>query len=339
MPMPLSVPLDTIGARGGTNRDSVEVSVCIANWNCRELLKRCLSSLYGSEQGLRFEVIVVDNASTDGAAEMVEKEFPQVTLVRNTENRGFAAASNQAALLSSGSHLLFLNNDTEIPRGTLRRLMAHAEAMPNGGMFGPRLREPNGTIQISYRRRPTIAALLHKVSLVRWTGMFRQAYSDYRRGSFDPNGVHLVEVLMGPAVFLPRGVFQAAGGWDERYRFGVEDIDLATQVRQTRDVVFAGDVEVVHHGRVSSRANVRFVAPNVATGYVQFFRKTGVGAWGLFFYKLAVTLDTPVQLIGKLLEAGARRTIGRRQNAQRSWAAACGLWAFLRNELGRFWRA
>jgi hypothetical protein len=104
-------------------------------------------------------------------------------------------------------------------------------------------------------------------------------------------------------------------------------------------VIFAGDVEVIHHGRVSSRANVRFVAPNVATGYVQFFRKTGVGARPLFWYKLAVTLDAPVQLIGKLLEAAARWSIGRRQNAQRSWAAVRGVWAFLRQELVRFWRA
>ncbi len=320
-------------------QDAVVVSVCIANWNCSELLKQCLRSLLTSQQGTPFEVIVVDNASTDGAAEMVADLFPQVILIRNSENRGFAAASNQAAARASGSHLLFLNNDTEVPPQTLRRLLDHALANPAGGMFGPCLREPSGAIQISYRRRPTIAALLHKVSLVRWTGCFRQAYSDYRRGSFNPLGVRPVEVLMGPAVFMPREAFEAAGRWDERYRFGVEDIDLATQVGRTRSVVFAGDVEVIHHGRVSSRANVSFVAPNVATGYVQFFRKTGVGAWSLFWYKLVVTLDAPVQLVGKATEALARWADGQPLNARRSWAAVRGVWAFLRHELVRFWRA
>jgi N-acetylglucosaminyl-diphospho-decaprenol L-rhamnosyltransferase len=298
-----------------------------------------LKSLYTAQQGTQFEVIVVDNGSTDGAVEMVALEFPQVILIRNKENRGFAAASNQAASCSKGSYLLFLNNDTEVPAHTLRRLLEHATARPDGGMFGPRLREPSGTIQISYRRRPTIAALLHKVSLVRWTGLFRRAYSEYRRGSFDPNGVRSVEVLMGSAVFLPREVFESAGRWDERYRFGVEDIDLATQVGQTRDVIFAGDVEVIHHGRVSSRANVRFAVPSVATGYIQFFRKSGVRTWPLFWYKLAVTLDAPVQLIGKLIEAAARQVTGQRQNARRSWAAVRGMWAFLTHELARFWRA
>jgi GT2 family glycosyltransferase len=217
--------------------------------------------------------------------------------------------------------------------------MAHAAANPHAGMFGPRLREPGGAVQISYRRRPTVAALLHRVSLVRWTGLFRRAYKEYRRGSFNPNGVRPVEVLMGPAVFLPREAFEAAGRWDERYRFGVEDIDLATQVGRTRAVVFAGDVEVIHHGRVSSRANVQFAAPNVTTGYVQFLRKSGVGTRPLFWYKLAVTLDAPVQLVSRSVEALARRMAGRRTNARRSWEAVRGVWAFLRHELVRFWGA
>jgi GT2 family glycosyltransferase len=318
---------------------AVEVSVCIANWNCAALLRRCLSSLYTNSQGVSFDVIVVDNASTDGAPAMVAAEFPCVRLVRNGENRGFAAASNRAASLGAGRYLFFLNNDTEVPPQTLGRLAEHARAHPEIGMIGPRLREPSGAVQISYRRRPTVAALLHRLSLFRWTGLFRDAYKDYRRGSFRAQGTRTVEVLMGPAVFIHRDVFASVGGWDERYRFGLEDIDLSMQVSKSRSVVFVDDVEVIHHGRVSSRANVGFVAPSVATGYVQFFRKSGVGRWPLFCYKLAVTCDAPVQLIGKAIEAIARRATGQRKNAAQSWAAARGLWSFLSSELVRFWRA
>src|SRR5262245_28906522 len=337
VPIVPSAPIETPALAAGPG--AVDVSVCIANWNCAPLLRRWLQSLFDQPQGARFEVIVVDNASTDGAAEMVAAEFPQVTLVRNAENRGFAAASNQAAARAKGRYLFFLNNDTEVPSLALGKLLGHAAADPTAGMFGPRLREPGGAVQISYRRRPTIEALLHKVSLVRWTGLFRKAYKTYRRGSFEPEGVRPVEVLMGPAVFIARAVFEGVGGWDERYRFGVEDIDLAREVGKSRAVVYVGDVEVIHHGRVSSRENVGFVAQSVATGYVQFFRKTGVGRWPLFWYKLAVTLDAPVQLAGKVIEAAARQVTGQRTNAARSWAAACGVWAFLRHELVRFWRA
>jgi N-acetylglucosaminyl-diphospho-decaprenol L-rhamnosyltransferase len=318
---------------------ALDVSVCIANWNCAALLRACLHSLFENPQGVNFEVVVVDNASTDGAAEMVAAEFPKVALIRNSTNRGFAAASNQAAARARGRYLFFLNNDTEVPPHALARLFEHAKANPAAGMFGPRLREPNGAVQISYRRRPTIAALMHKVSLVRWTGLFRKAYKDYRRGSFRAEGTRAVDVLMGPAVFIAREVFDSVGGWDERYRFGVEDMDLSTKVAKSRAVIFVDDVEIVHHGRVSSRANVGFVAPSVATGYVQFLRKTGSGRWALLWYKLAVTLDAPVQLIGKAIEAAGRYLTRQRANAARSWNAARGTWAFLRHELARFWRA
>jgi N-acetylglucosaminyl-diphospho-decaprenol L-rhamnosyltransferase len=318
---------------------SIDVSVCIANWNCVGLLRKCLRSLFDNPQGVRFEVIVVDNNSTDGAADMVAAEFARVALIRNAANRGYGVACNQAAARSRGRFLFFLNNDTEVFAGTLRKLLDHADANPAAGMFGPRLREPSGNIQISYRRRPSMSALLHKLSILRWTRLFRRAYTEYRRQTFEPEGVRPVEVLMGPALFLSREMFDEVGGWDERYRFGVEDIDLSTQVNRTRTVVFAGDVEIVHHGRASSRTNMGYVAPSVMTGYVQYFRKSGAGRWPLFWYKLAVTLDAPVQLAWKLLEAGGRQLAMRKRPAAQSRAAVRGVWAFLRHELVRFWKA
>ena len=144
-----------------------DLSVCIVNWNCRDVLRDCLRSLQHQSLGLRYEVIVVDNASSDGAADMVAREFPHVTLVRNTANYGFARANNQAARLARGKHLFFLNNDTLVPPETLGRLVEEAERRPDAGILAPRLLDARGHVQCSWRRIPTVAALLHR------TWMFR----------------------------------------------------------------------------------------------------------------------------------------------------------------------
>jgi N-acetylglucosaminyl-diphospho-decaprenol L-rhamnosyltransferase len=316
-----------------------DVSVCVANWNCADMLRRCLRSLFDQSQGVAFEVVVADNGSVDGAPEMVAAEFPQVVLIRNAENHGFARASNQAAAAARGRFLFFLNNDTVVPPDTLRRLLDVAAANPDLGMIGPLLRGTDGEPQISYRRRPTLAALLHRVSFLRWTRLFRRAYYDYRRASFDPTRSRSVEALMGAAVFLSREVFEASGRWDEGYGFGVEDIDLSTQVDRRGPLLFASQVEVVHHGRVAGRSNIGFAAPNVAIGYVRYFRKAGASRLALLAYKTAVTLDAPLQIGLKLFEAGCRLATGRVAKAKKSLTSARGVWAFLRHELLRFWKA
>jgi GT2 family glycosyltransferase len=317
----------------------LDVSVCIANWNCAGLLRRCLQSLFGQPQGVAFEVVIADNGSTDGAAEMIAADFPQVVLIRNRENRGFARASNQAAAAARGRFLFFLNNDTYVPANTLRQFLDLAEANPAVGMFGPRLRGADGLFQVSYRRRPTIAALLHRVSLLRWTRLFRRAYLDYRRATFDPTQVRSVEVLMGAAVFLSRSVFEACGRWDEGYSFGVEDIDLSTQVHRRGALMYVAHVEIIHVGRAAGRSNIRFAAPNVAIGYVHYFRKAGASRAALIAYKALVTLDAPIHLGLKLLEAACRFATRRPLKANKSLLAVRGLWAFLRHELVRFWKA
>jgi GT2 family glycosyltransferase len=318
--------------------EPIDVSICIANWNCREVLRACLQSLLDYPQGVRLEVIVVDNASTDGAADMVERDFPEVDLVRNPTNRGFARASNQAAVRARGRYLLFLNNDTRVAPHTLSRLLECARMNPEAGMIGPRLRDAEGNFQISYRRKPTVTALLHRTMLLRWTGLFARSYREYRRGGFDPHHEGPVDLLMGAAVLMPRRVFYDGNRWDEDFAFGGEDLELAARVGRRYPVLFAPSVEITHFGRVSSRLNVGFSTESVAVGYVQYLRKVGTSAGAVRLYKLAMTLDAPLQLLGKLGQYLGRRAIGRRDKAQKSLLAARGLAHFVLRSLPKFWR-
>jgi GT2 family glycosyltransferase len=182
--------------------------------------------------------------------------------------------------------------------------------------------------------------MLHRAALLRWTGVFRRAYDEYRRDGFDPDGVRRVDVLMGAAVLMPRAVYEQCGGWDEGFRFGVEDVELSDRVGREKALVHLPGVEIVHFGRVSSRQNVTYAAPNLMIGYVRYLRKSGVARWKLWAYKAVFTLDGPVQLFGKTVQYLWRRAIGAKiEKAEKSRQALRGGWQFLTRELVRFWSA
>jgi len=317
----------------------MDVSVCIANWNCRNLLRECLRSLLRQPQGVRLEVIVVDNASEDGAAEMVAEEFPEVRLIRNSTNKGFAKASNQAAAQAIGRYLFFLNNDTFVPPNSLRELIAYAEAHPEVGMFGPRLRGSDGKFQISYRSHPTTMALLHRTLILRWTGLFARAYRSYRRETYQPNYTGPVDLLMGAAVLMPRQVFLEGGHWDENFAFGGEDLELSARIGRRHPIHFVSSVEIMHYGRVSSRLNVGFSTENVALGYLRYLRKRGSSPWALRVYKTVVLLDTPWQVVAATVQGLVRRLRGDTRKTERSFLAARGAWYFLRYSVPKFLQA
>jgi GT2 family glycosyltransferase len=314
------------------------ISVCVVNWNCRVLLRACLRSLRPARQGVRLEVIVVDNASADGAADMAAREFPDVTLIRNAENVGFARANNQAARAARGRYLFFLNNDTVVPPGALRRLVAFARAHPEAGLIGPLLRGVDRTPQTSFRRRPTLTSFLHRTCLFRWTGLFRGAHRRCRGRDGDFTTTRPVEVLMGAALLAPRAVFDACGGWDEDFVFGGEDVELCGRVGRRWAVMYHPGVEIIHHGRAGSRRHIGYAYTHTVVGGARALRKTGAPAAAVWLYQAAWTLDAPLHWLRQAMQAAWRRLRGRRRAAAQSLLVARGLAAFLTRGLAELWK-
>jgi N-acetylglucosaminyl-diphospho-decaprenol L-rhamnosyltransferase len=317
----------------------LDLSVCIVNWNCRAALRNCLRSLHAQGLGLEYEIIVVDNASTDGAPDMVARQFPQVQLVRNATNAGFARANNQAARLARGKYVFFLNNDTIVPPEALRRLTTFLVAHPDVIMLGPRLRDARGKLQMSHRRRPSPSTFLHRTLLFRRLGLGRDDYEKYRRRAPGHDRMLDVDILMGAAVLMPRQPFLYLGGWDEDFTFGGEDMELCHRARRLGRIVYWPDVEITHLGSTSSKRHAAFAFPHVAVGFAKYFRKTGASRRALFGYKLAVTLDAPLRLGVRMLQYLAQFWRRSDRKSERWRREMRGSWAFMTRGLLAFWRA
>lgn len=239
-----------------------DIAVIVVNWNAKDDLRACLQSLARmSGTAVSFETWVVDNASTDGSPDMVRAEFPDVHLLVNQANLGFSRANNQAIALSQSRYVFLLNSDAFVHPHALTELMAYADAHPRAGIVGPRVLNPNGTLQYSCRRFPTLGA-----------GVFRNTYlgrlfprnkyaQDYLMADFDHQSVRTVDWVSGCAMFIRRALIDDIGALDERFFMYCEDVDLCLRAGQAyAPVVYVPQALVTHAiGRSSDKAADRMI--------------------------------------------------------------------------------
>ncbi|MFH1046738.1 MAG: glycosyltransferase family 2 protein [Patescibacteria group bacterium] len=227
----------------------MDLSIIILNWKVKDLLRKCLTSVYQHTSGISFEVFVVDNDSRDGSVEMVLKEFPQVTLIANNRNVGFAAGNNQAIEQASGEFVLLLNPDTELKDNALAKMVSVMTAYPLAGVCGPKLLNPDGSLQSSVRRYPTFwtqALVMLKLHHV-LTGS--RALRRYLATDFDYAREQDVEQVMGAAFMIRCGVLTDIGPLDEDYFIWFEEVDYCKRARDAGyQVLYTPQAEVIHHG-------------------------------------------------------------------------------------------
>jgi N-acetylglucosaminyl-diphospho-decaprenol L-rhamnosyltransferase len=257
-----------------------ELAVAVVNHNAGWFLGRCLGSIVGATGDVDAEVVIVDNGSTDGSVERVVEDHPDVTVIRNADNRGFARAAHQAMAATSASFVLLLNPDAEIIGGTPATLLKVARERPRAGAIGTLVRNPDGSIQPSARRDPKLGeAFGHAFLGPLWrTNPWTRSYTmaGWERSSERP-----VEWVSGSAMLLRRAAFEEVGGFDEGYFMFVEDVDLCTRLRRAGwEVLFSPELEVVHQIGVSTRGQrgrMAFVHSDSIYRYYCKFRATGAG--------------------------------------------------------------
>ena len=288
------------------------LSICIVNWQTRELLRACLRALAGRPADPATEIIVADNASADGSAEMVASEFPQIPLLRNDTNLGYARATNQALSKARGDLVLLLNPDTEVRAGALEAICRFMDSHPDAAAAGCRLLNPDGTVQRSCRSFPTPRALLLDV-----IGLWRmfpasRVLGRYRMTWFDHARVMEVDQPMASALCLRRVAVEQVGPLDEQFPIFWNDVDLCYRLRAAGwRIYFCPDAEGVHHLGASTRQARARVILDSHRGLIRFYRKHYRRhiAWPVYaFVVAAVWLALWPRLAMVRMSEGLRRT-------------------------------
>jgi GT2 family glycosyltransferase len=256
----------------------MDLSVVIVNWNAREMLRDCLASLTPATGGLAVEVIVVDNASSDGSAAMVRDAFPAIRLIESPQNLGFAAGNNLALRQARGRHVLLLNSDTLVRGDVLPRAVAWLDAHPRAGVLGPLLLNADGSLQPSCSAFPTLRNLTLQL-----LGVTRIARLDgYRLTGWDRSAERRVDVVSGAAMFVRRAAMDEVGLLDEAFFFYGEETDWCRRfARAGWEVAVAPLPAIVHLGGGSVRALSHRRDVMLTEGTVRLHRKHGGLAAGL----------------------------------------------------------
>ena len=277
----------------------VDVSVIIVNWNTRELLRACLASTYAESPSDRLEVIVVDNGSSDGSVEMVRKEFEQVILIVNPDNRGFASANNQGIAIAKGRYVLLLNSDTIVLDRAIEKAITFADQHPGTAVTGCRILNPDRTLQNSCFMFPSnlnwflFSTYLYKLfSRSRFFG--REQMTWWQR-----DDVREVDVVTGCFMLVNRKAIDEVGMMDEQFFMYAEETDWCYRFkREGWKNRFTPSAEIIHIGGASAARLGAQRAQVTNKSFIRYMYKhwsrprafVGVGMLAFFYFSRLLVL-------------------------------------------------
>lgn len=238
-------------------REDTDLTIIIVNYNVKEFLANCLTSVKKASNGLSTEIFVVDNASSDGSIPFLKQRFPNVNYIENEVNLGFGKANNQAIEKASGTYTLLLNPDTLLQENTFRVLIDHMQRNETCGACGCKILNPDGTFAPESRRSiPTVSTALYKA--VGLTAMFPKSkmFGAYYQGWKDENEGGEIPVLSGSFMFFRTSCLKELDGFDERFFMYGEDIDLCYRATKANwSIHYVPETSIIHYKGESTKKN------------------------------------------------------------------------------------
>jgi GT2 family glycosyltransferase len=303
----------------------MDLSIIIVNWNSTDFIAQCVSSILSFVENLQFEIIVVDNASSDDSYLLLPRRFEKVRLICSPENIGFARANNLGFENSSGKYVLFLNPDTKVINAAINFMYSFLQSSPEAGAVGCRLLNADLSVQTScIQRFPTILNQLTDIEWLRLRYPKLRFWGIYPLFAEEQNVLAEVEVICGACIMIRREVFQGIGLFSSEYFMYGEDADLCYKIREAgRKLIYIGAGTIVHYGKQSStrRKEDSFETVVMRESIFQLLRKTR-GRFYSHMYRIAMSLMAAFRLIlvGPLL------VLSRRANSRESWRISFKKW-------------
>jgi len=303
----------------------VDLSIIIVNYNVEHHLRRCLQSIYRSTRGISFEVTVVDNNSTDGSVDMVKNEFPEVKLIENCQNLGFAKATNQGLRGNKGRYILLLNPDTIVLPDALDKMIEFMEANSQAGALGCKLLYPDGSLQRSCRSFPTLITAFFENTGLEKLFLRNRIIGRHRIGHWDYNDIREVDQPMGSALMVRRETITQVGLMDEQFYIYYEDVDWCFRIKKRGwKIYFIPEAEIIHYGGQSAWPNMSKMRIEGYKSRHKFFKKhygilsewivKQMDLWGLILKTLYRTATLSINSIkesnrGKEYSRGSREIL------------------------------
>lgn len=292
----------------------MDVSIIIVSWNARGLLLKCLESIPRGLGRLEAEVIVVDNASSDGSAEAVRESFPGVRLLPQKDNLGFAKANNIGIRESAGRYVCLINSDVVVLPGCIERLHLFIEDMPGAAIVAPKVLNPDMTLQASCRRFPSLPGALFTT-----LGLDRLNYLPHDR-------TRRVDAVSGCFMLVRREAIDAVGPLDERFFFYAEDKDWCKRFHDAGwGVYYRPEAKAIHYGgQSSSLAPVAFYI-EMQKANIKYWRKHR-GALARTLYVMIVLLHQSIRLAASAARYALRPKHKKISAHKARRSAACLKW-------------